>query len=124
MKQQSFKSKVINAFLSGLINGLYQWAAQWDGAYFFIVVGDEQCHDVAYFNHEALESVGGMSIASNPKIAAMFDRMRVPYDLFLEDYVKDEDYKKSLEFGEVPNAGWNSDEWPEEQTTDAPSSES
>jgi len=95
MSKKSLKSKAINAFITAIVNALYVWAREWgNNAYFYILIGDENCNDVAWHNADAIETIATTPVISNPKAAALFETMRVPYDVDLEDYRKDPEYEK------------------------------
>lgn len=112
MSKQSIKSKAINAFVTAIVNALYVWARSWgNNAYFYLLIGDDKCQDVAWHNADAIESIATMPVVSHPKAAALFESMRVPYDLLLEESRKDEEFEKT--FQEEFNApeAWYSDEY-------------
>ena len=112
MAKQSIKSKAINAFITAIVNALYVWARSWGhNAYFYILIGDDKCQDVAWHNADAIETIATTPVVSHPKAAALFETMRVPYDVLLEDYRKDEKFEKAFqEPSNLPEA-WYSDEY-------------
>ena len=96
--KQSFKSKAINAIITAFVNALYVWAREWgNNAYFYILIGDDTCNDVAWHNADALETVAMSPVAHDPHAAALFETMRVPYDIFLEESRKDPEYEQAFQ---------------------------
>ena len=94
-KHQSIQSKAINAFITAIVNALFVWARQWNNnAYFFLLIGDDKCQDVAWANTDALESIAMSPVARDPKSAALYENMRVPYDIFLEESRKNAEFEK------------------------------
>lgn len=111
MSKKSLKSKAINAFITAIVNALYVWARQWNNnAYFYLLIGDDKCQDVAWFNSDAIETIATSPVISNPKAAALFETMRVPYDVMLEDYRKDPEYEKVFQEEFNTPEAWYSDE--------------
>lgn len=110
--KQSLKSKAINAFIIAIVNALFNWVRVWNnGAYFFILIGDQNCSDVAWSNPDNVESYGGHSIAMNPEPAALFESMRVAYDVTLEESRKNKEFEKIFQDTEFSQDGWFSDEY-------------
>lgn len=114
MSKKSLKSKAINAFITAIINALYVWARQWNNnAYFYLLIGDDNCQDVAWSNSDALETIATTPVVCNPKAAALFETMRVPYDVQLEDYRKDPEYEKIFQEESNTPEAWYSKEFPD-----------
>ena len=112
MAKKSFKSKAINAIISAIVNALYVWAREWgNNAYFYILIGDETCNDVAWHNADAIETVAMSPVAHNPKAAALFESMTVPYDIFLEDNRKNEKFEKAFQEPMLAQENWYSEEF-------------
>ena len=108
-KRKSIRSKAINAFISAIINALYVWAREWgNNAYFYILIGDETCNDVAWCNSDAIETIAMSPVAHNPKAAALFESMRVPYEIFLEDNRKDPEFEKIFQEPLLTPEEWES----------------
>ena len=103
-------STAINAVLTAIILPICQWAAQWTGAFFFIVIGDDHCTDVAWANTEGLAQDGAFALASNPEIAGAFEDIKTSFDILMEENLKDPEFVKA--FAEtMPDAdkhGWHS----------------
>ena len=113
MKKSIF-SKAINAFVIAFVNALMNWVEQWEnGAYFFLIIGDNNCSDVAWKNPTNIESYGAHSIACEPRAAALFESMQVTVDMMLEDEQNDEDYRKELQDPELMEQAWYSHEYTE-----------
>ena len=109
--KKSIKSKAINAFITAIINALYVWAREWgNNAYFYILIGDDTCNDVAWHNSDAIETIAMSPVAHNPKAAALFETMRVPYDLQLEDSRKDPKFEKIFQEPLQSQEEWYSEE--------------
>ena len=93
MAKKSSKSKAINAVLTAIIRTLLGWVEEWDNdAFFFLVIGDKTCVDVAWSNTESLECDGAIAVASNPKTAGAFYNLSTSVDLLIEENVKDKEF--------------------------------
>ena len=58
MSKKSLKSSAIDIIITAIINALYVWARRWgNNAYFYILIGDDDCQDVAWCNSDAVESI-------------------------------------------------------------------
>jgi len=93
-KMRSYALEALSKFV---ICPLICWARENKGAFFFIVIGDENQADVAYYNTNALATYGAMAIAENPQTAAAFDDIEMSVDLVLEDKMKEEEFNDYLE---------------------------
>ena len=110
--KKSIKSKAINAFITAIVNALFIWARQWkNNAYFYILIGDDQCQDVAWHNADAIETIATFPVSHNPKAAALFENMRVPYDVQLDEYRKDPEFEKSFQEPINEPEQWYSEEY-------------
>ena len=106
---KSFKSKAINAVLTAIINTLIGWAKAWsNGAYFFIVIGDNISTDVAWYNTQNLAIEGAWTLANDIKAACAFADLSGSMNILLEDKLKDEEFRKEYELSmpEEDNVGW------------------
>lgn len=93
MAKKPFKSKAINAVLSAIIRTLLGWAEEWnEDAFFFLVIGDKTCVDIAWSNTADLECDGAFAIAGDPKTAGAFYNLSAAVDLLIEDNVKDKKF--------------------------------
>ena len=93
MAKKPFKSKAINAVLTAIIRTLLGWAEEWgNDAFFFLVIGDKTCVDVAWSNTESLECDGAIAVAGNPKTAGAFYNLSASVDLLIEENVKDKEF--------------------------------
>jgi nicotinic acid mononucleotide adenylyltransferase len=112
MAKKSFKSKAINAIISAIVNALYVWAREWgNNAYFYILIGDDKCQDVAWHNSNAIETIATIPVANDPKAAALFESMTVPYHIFLEDNRKNEKFEKAFQEPLLALENWYSEEF-------------
>jgi len=102
----------INAFVAAIINALYVWASKWNNnAYFFILIGDNNSQDVAWANANAVEANGLGIVADCPEAAALFECMKVPFDLYLEDNRKDKKFEATFQDPILKPEGWHSEEY-------------
>ena len=98
MSKKSFKSKAINAVLSAIIRTILGWVEQWDNdAFFFLVIGDKTCVDVAWSNTEDLACDGAFAIACDPKAAGAFYNLSCSVDLLIEDNVKEKEFNAAFQ---------------------------
>lgn len=98
MAKRSFKSKAINAIITAFVNALYCWAREWgNNAYFYILIGDDTCNDVAWHNADALESIAMSPVAHDPHAAALSESMRATYDIFMEESRKQDGYEEAFQ---------------------------
>ena len=113
MKKSIF-SKAINAFVIAFVNALMNWVEQWEnGAYFFLLIGDNNCSDVAWKNPTNIESYGAHSIACEPRAAALFESMQLTVDLMLEDEQDNKEYQNELQDPALLEQAWYSHEYAE-----------
>jgi hypothetical protein len=99
-KKQSFHSKAINAVITAIVRVLLGWAEEWgNDAFFFLIIGDKTCTDVAWHNTENLSCEGALALVENgPKVAGAFQDIETSFDILLEDRLKDnEDFRKEFE---------------------------
>ena len=116
MSKKSLKSSAIDIIITAIINALYVWARRWgNNAYFYILIGDDDCQDVAWCNSDAVESIATTPVISNPKAAALFESMRVPYDVLIEDARKDPEYEKIFQEEFNKPEAWYSEEVEKEE---------
>ena len=116
--KQSFKSKAINAVLTAIIRTLFGWVVEWmDDAFFFLVIGDKSCTDVAFYNTEDLSCNGALAITDNVEAAAAFQDLAGSADILLEERLKEDDFRKEFEKTEPgkDNHGWFSLEFGEQE---------
>ena len=94
MSKQSFKSQAINAVLTAIIRTLLGWAEEWgNDAFFFLVIGDKTCTDVAWFNTDQLACDSAIAVADDPQAAGAFQNLSTSVDILLEDRLKNEKFK-------------------------------
>lgn len=94
MSKQSFKSQAINAVLTAIIRTLLGWAEEWgNDAFFFLVIGDKTCTDVAWSNTDQLACDGAIAVADDPQAAGAFQNLSTSVDILLEDRLKNEKFK-------------------------------
>ena len=121
-EKQSFKSKVINAVLAAIINQLFVWTRHWgNDAFFFIVIGDKTCTDVAWYNTENLTCNGALAVTSSPQSAGAFQNLAECCDILMDDQLKNEKFRKIFEKTTCAkdDQGWYSDECePDDETDD------
>lgn len=111
--KQSFKSKAINAVISAIVRTLLGWAEEWgNNAYFFLIIGDKNCSDVAWYNTEDLNCNGAFTVSSFPQSAGAFQDLAVSCDILMENHLKDEKFRKVLDNTTCAkdNNGWFSSE--------------
>ena len=90
-KQQSIHSKAINAFITAIVNALYVWASKWNNeSFFFLVIGDKECTDVAWSNINGAACDGAIAISMSPETAAAFEILHTSVDMLVEDTIKDD----------------------------------
>ena len=112
MKRKSLKSKAVNAFITAIVNALYVWARHWgNNAYFYILIGDDKCQDVAWHNADAIETIATTPVVCNPKAAALFETMRVPYDVQIDEYRKNPEFEKVFQEPSNTPETWYSEEY-------------
>ena len=121
--KQSFKSKAINAVITAIVRTLFGWAEEWgNDAYFFLVIGDKKCSDVAWYNPFNISCQGAIAISSDPRSAATFADLNTGVELLVEDSLENEKFKAAYEKLQLPedyHDGWYSYENIEtNQTTD------
>ena len=96
--KKSFKSKAINAVLTAIIRTLFGWVEEWgEDAFFFLVIGDKTCTDVAYYNTENLSCEGALAVTDSVETAAVFMNLAGSADILLDDRLKEDDFYKEFE---------------------------
>lgn len=96
--KQSFKSKAINAVLTAIIRTLFGWVKEWgEDAFFFLVIGDKNCTDVAFYNTENLSCEGALAVTDRVEAAAAFMDLSGSVDILLEERLKKDDFRKEFE---------------------------
>ena len=96
--KQSFKSKAINAVITALVRTLLGWAEEWgNDAYFFLVIGDKNCSDVAWYNTEQLSCDGALAVTGACESVCAFQDLASSVDILNEDNLKNEDFRKKFE---------------------------
>ena len=111
MSKKSFKSKAINAVLTAIIRTILGWVEEWgNDAFFFLVIGDKSCVDVAWSNTEDLACDGAFAIASDPKTAGAFYNLSCSVDLLIDDNVKDKEFDAVFQdaIPDKKDSGWGS----------------
>jgi hypothetical protein len=112
MKRKSFKSRAINAVLTAIIRTLFGWVEEWNNdAFFFIVIGDKTCTDVAYYNTEKLAEDGAYAVTEQVETAAAFQDLATSFDILVGFRLdEDEDFRKKFELTmpEKDKQGWYS----------------
>ena len=101
--------KAINAVISAIVRTLLAWAAEWsEDAYFFLVIGDKTCCDVAWSNTEDLSCGGALAITSDFETAGAFYNLSTIVDELHEERLQEEDYRKAFENTqpEKDDSGW------------------
>ena len=83
MAKKPFKSKAINAVLTAISD---------PSSFFFLVIGDKTCVDVAWSNSEDLSCDGAIAIAGNPKTAGAFYNLSAAVDMLIDENVKDKEF--------------------------------
>lgn len=125
--KQSFKSKAINAVISAIVRTLRGWAEEWgNNAYFFLVIGDKNCSDVAWYNTKGLARNGAFTVASFPQSAAAFVDLNTSCDILIDEQLKNKEFCKV--YGNITctkdNYGWFSIETETGDETDENNNES
>jgi len=109
MKQNSFKSNAINAVVTAIIRMLLGWAEEWgNDAFFFLVIGDKTCSDVAWHNTENLSCEGAFAVAEYPESAGALYNLFSSVETLLDDNLKQKDFRKTFEkaIPEKEDQGW------------------
>jgi len=118
MSKQSFKSKAINAVISAIVRTLLGWAEEWsDDAFFFLVIGDKTCTDVAWHNTEDLSCDGALAITEFVESAAAFQDLATSVDVLIRDRLEEDEFRKAFEntYPQKDKQGWCSYELDENQ---------
>ena len=98
MAKQSIKSKAINAFATAIVRTLFGWVEKWgNDSFFFIVFGDKNCTDVAWYNTEKLACDAAFAIAYDPDAAGAFSNINTSVELLMENALNDEKFKEAFE---------------------------
>jgi len=98
-KMKSFHSRVINAVITAIVRMLIGWAEEWgNDAYFFLIIGDKQCTDVAWYNTENLSQEGAFALVDGGvECAAAFQDIATTFDLYVQDRITtDEPFAKAF----------------------------
>ena len=96
--KQSFRSKAINAVLTAIIRTLFGWVEEWgEDAFFFLVIGDKTCSDVAFYNTENLSCEGALAVTDRVEAAAAFQDLAGSVDILLDERLKKDDFRKEYE---------------------------
>ena len=96
--KKSFKSKAINAVLSAIVRTVLGWVEEWgNDAYFFLIIGDKNCTDVAWYNSEQLACDGALAVSDSVETAGVFATLSDGFNLLVEDKFKDENFTKTFE---------------------------
>lgn len=115
MSKQSFKSKAINAVISAIVRTLLGWAEEWgNDAFFFLVIGDKTCTDVAWHNTEDLACNGAWAITRDVPASGAFQDIATSFDILIEDQLKEnEQFKEAFEktSPSKSDTGWYSNEY-------------
>ena len=109
MEKQSIKSKAINAFATAIVRTLFGWVEKWgNDSFFFIVFGDKNCTDVAWYNTEKLACDAAFAIAYDPDAAGAFSNINTSVELIMENALNDEKFKEAFEKTGLddPKEGW------------------
>ncbi len=111
-KRKSIMSRAINAALTAFIRTIFGWVEEWgNDAFFFLVIGDKNCTDVAWYNPEQLSCDGALAISADPRSAAAFCDMNTGVELLMEDNLKENKFKEDFEKLQLPENyqnGWYS----------------
>ncbi len=110
-KRKSIMSRAINAALTAIIRTIFGWVEEWgNDAFFFLVIGDKNCTDVAWYNPEQLSCDGALAIAGCLESVAAFQDLATSVDILNEDNLKNEDFRKKFELTSPSkdNNGWHS----------------
>ena len=98
MEKQSIKSKAINAFATAIVRTLFGWVEKWgNDSFFFIVFGDKNCTDVAWYNTDQLACDAAFAIAYDPNAAGAFSNINTSVELIMENALNDEKFKEAFE---------------------------
>lgn len=96
--KKSFKSKAINAVLTAIIRTIFGWVEEWgEDAFFFLVIGDKTCTDVAFYNTENLSCEGALAVTENVEAAAAFMDLAGSADILLEERFREDDFCREYE---------------------------
>ena len=98
-KRKSFHSQVINAVITAIVRMLMGWAEEWgNDAFFFLIIGDKQCTDVAWHNTENLACEGALALTgSGVECAAAFQDLASSFDILIDEELKaDEAFEKKF----------------------------
>ena len=113
-KRKSILSKAINAVLTAIIRTIFGWVEEWgNDAYFFLVIGDKYCSDVAWYNTDNLSCDGALAVAHELKSVAAFQDLATSVELLNEDNLKDDDFREKFEMTSPSEDahGWYSHEY-------------
>ena len=115
MSKQSFKSKAINAVIAAIVRTLLGWAEEWgNDAFFFLVIGDKTCTDVAWRNTDDLACNGAWALTRNVPVASAFQDIATSFDLLIDEQLQEnEQFKKAFEEASPSksDSGWCSYEY-------------
>jgi len=106
-------SKVLNDVMRMVILPLFQWTADNQDAFFFIIIGNKHITDVAWYNSDGLTVDGALAVANDPNAAAVFEFIKTTYDIALEENVKDKDFNDAFQdhcLSSSSDKGWISAE--------------
>ena len=109
MEKQSIKSKAINAFVTAIVRTLFGWVEKWgNDSFFFIVIGDKNCTDVAWYNTEKLACDAAFTIAYDPDAAGAFSNISTSVELIMKNALNDEKFKEAFEKNSMDDLkeGW------------------
>lgn len=96
--KKSIKSKAINAVLTAIIRTIFGWVEEWrEDAFFFIVIGDKNCTDVAFYNTENLSCEGALAVTESVEAAAAIMDLAGAADILLEERLREDDFCKEYE---------------------------
>ena len=98
-KRKSFHSQVINAVITAIVRMLIGWSEEWgNDAFFFLIIGDKQCTDVAWHNTENLACEGVLALTgSGVECAAAFQDIATSFDILIDEELKaDEKFAKAF----------------------------
>ena len=97
-KRKSITSRAINAALSAIIRTIFGWVEEWgDDAFFFLVIGDRNCTDVAWYNTDNLSCDGALAVTGCLESVAAFQDLATSVDILNEDNLKNEEFRKKFE---------------------------
>ena len=98
MAKQSIKSKAINAFVTAIVRTLFGWVEKWgDESFFFIVFGDKNCTDVAWYNTDQLACDAALAITCDPNAAGAFSNISTSVEILMEECLKNDNFRKAFE---------------------------